>query len=103
MQEKIPELQTNRLNSRLSDQLHQKLASLVRSLVKHDIDLSYAKKQLESAYIREILDANQGNIGQTARVLGVHRNTLSKRIKELINVATLQGEIKFVEVPLELK
>lgn len=67
----------------LSDQLHTKLDSLVRSLIKHDIDLKYARKELETAYIREVLKKHQGNIGAAAKALGVHRNTLSKHIKEL--------------------
>lgn len=66
-----------------SDKLRGKLVALVKELVDHDIDLQFAKKELEALYISEILSANQGNIGASARALGMHRNTLSKRIKEL--------------------
>ena len=65
------------------DPLHHKLTSLVSDLIANHIDLQFAKKELETAYIREILKANKGNIGMSAKVLGIHRNTLSKRLKEL--------------------
>jgi len=63
--------------------LHHKLASLVGDLVKHNVDLQFAKKELESLYIQAILRDNNGNIGLSARSLGMHRNTLSKHIKDL--------------------
>jgi DNA-binding NtrC family response regulator len=59
------------------------LDELVAALLVHDIDLQFAKKQLERTYIQALLRRNQNNIGQTARALGVHRNTLSKHIREL--------------------
>ena len=65
------------------DHLHHKLSSLVQDLLDHEIDLNFAKKELETAYITEILQRNNSNIGQSAKILGMHRNTLSKRIKEL--------------------
>ncbi len=65
------------------DQLHQELSSLVKRLIKHDIDLQFAKKALETHYIEEVLQSHEGNIGHTAKTLGIHRNTLSKRIREL--------------------
>ena len=68
---------------RLSNKLHLELDGLVHSLIRHDIDLQFAKKQLERAYIQALLRINHNNIGQTARALGVHRNTLSKHMKEL--------------------
>ena len=65
------------------DHLNRKLAALVGALIEHEIDLQFAKKELESTYIKEILRGNNGNIGLSARALGMHRNTLSKRLKEL--------------------
>ncbi len=85
MNKKTPDSPRNEteLNNRFSEQLHQKLDGLVRSLIHSNVDLDYARKQFDRAYIRETLKVNQGNIGHAARAMGVHRNTLSKRIKEL--------------------
>jgi len=67
----------------MSSQLHRKMSSLVDELITRKVDLQFAKKELEAAYIKEILKANLGNIGHSAKALGMHRNTLSKRLKEL--------------------
>jgi len=85
MNKKMPDAPRNEteINNRFSEQLHHKLDGLVRSLIHNDVDLDYARKQFEHAYIREVLKLHHGNIGQASRALGVHRNTLSKRIKEL--------------------
>ena len=40
-------------------------------------------KEVEDQYIKKILDYTNGNINKAASILGVHRNTLSKRIKEI--------------------
>ncbi len=63
--------------------LHRHLADFVDILLKHKIDLNFAKRELESCYIRRILTENEGHIGHSALSLGIHRNTLSKRMKEL--------------------
>lgn len=63
--------------------MHQKLSEFVTDLIEHDIDLQFAKRQLEKAYIQEILLRNHSNIGKSAKKLGIHRNTLAKRIRDL--------------------
>lgn len=63
--------------------MHHKLSELVAELINNNIDLQFAKKELESTYIQQILQQHNGNIGLSAKALGMHRNTLSKRIKDL--------------------
>jgi DNA-binding NtrC family response regulator len=63
--------------------VHRKLYDLVTDLIENDVDLNFAKKQFEATFIKEVLDRNGGNIGKTAKQLGMHRNTLSKRIRDL--------------------
>ncbi len=67
----------------ISGQLNRKLTALVEELIQCNIDLHFAQKELEATYIEEILKSHEGNIGQSATALGMHRNTLSKRIKAL--------------------
>ena len=38
---------------------------------------------LEKIYIKKILQKTKGNKNEAARILGVHRNTLGRKIKEL--------------------
>ncbi len=40
-------------------------------------------KEVEDQYIRRVMKFTGGNINKAASILGVHRNTLSKRIKDL--------------------
>lgn len=63
--------------------LHRYLVEFVDVLIQHEIDLNFAKRELESCYIRQILTQHDGHIGHSAKELGMHRNTLSKRMKEL--------------------
>lgn len=65
------------------DMLYRSLDHFVGGLLKNSIDLNFARQELDYVYIREVLKTNGGNIGRAAKMLGMHRNTLSKRIKEL--------------------
>lgn len=68
------------------DELRHSLAQFVDGLIRHNIDLNYARNELDFFYISEVLRHNGGNIGRAAQTMGMHRNTLSKRIREL-NIA----------------
>lgn len=63
--------------------LHEQLTLFVDLLLEHRVDLDFAKRELEAQYIRRIMAQNNGHIGNSARALGVHRNTLTKRIRDL--------------------
>jgi DNA-binding NtrC family response regulator len=60
--------------------LKERLEILCREMVEKGILFSEATGQFESCFIAEVLRRNNGNIMRTANVLGIHRNTLSKRI-----------------------
>lgn len=72
-----------RLNSTPPKDLCQLLDELVHAMVESGVELSFARLSLEKTYISEVLRRNQNNIGQSASALGMHRNTLSKRIRDL--------------------
>ena len=63
--------------------LHDHLSAFVDLLLDHNIDLNFAKRELEAQYIKMILTRHHGHIGKSARALGIHRNTLTKRIRDL--------------------
>ena len=46
-------------------------------------DREVTLEELEKIYIKKILQKTKGNKNEAARILGVHRNTLSRKIKEL--------------------
>jgi DNA-binding protein Fis len=42
-------------------------------------------EQFESCFIAEVLRKNDGNLLRSASRLGIHRNTLSKKVKDRRN------------------
>lgn len=65
----------------MKDQLEQ----LVSQLVERGIYFDEAVAEFEKRFIKKILDGHNGNQSRAARVLGIHRNTLSRKI-ELYNL-----------------
>lgn len=51
--------------------------------VSLDLDFREAKKEFERKYIEKCLDQTAGNITQAATMLGMHRQSLQHKIKEL--------------------
>lgn len=70
-------------NRSIAHRLHLRLEELVHDMLDCKIDMTYARHALEKAYIGEVLRRNGGNIGRSAKALGMHRNTLTKRIRDL--------------------
>lgn len=61
--------------------MRDKLRSLVAELVRGGVPLEMARRELERIYIEEVLAANAGNQSAAARELGIHRNTLSRKLE----------------------
>jgi two-component system, NtrC family, nitrogen regulation response regulator NtrX len=47
------------------------------------LPLRQARSRFERQYILERLSANRGNLGQTARELGIERTNLYRKMKQL--------------------
>jgi DNA-binding NtrC family response regulator len=47
------------------------------------LPLRVARSRFERQYILERLSANQGNLGQTAKELGIERTNLYRKMKQL--------------------
>jgi len=59
------------------------LESLINQMVEHGIPYVDAVNEFEKRFIRNLLDRNKGNRSKAAEALGIHRNTLSRKIEEL--------------------
>lgn len=57
------------------------MEELIAELVRKDIPLELAKRELERIYLEQVLAAFNGNQSAAARKLGIHRNTLSKKLE----------------------
>jgi DNA-binding NtrC family response regulator len=58
----------------------EKLESLVTEMVEHRIYLDEALDEFEKKFIQSALTKTDGNQTKAARILGVHRNTLNRKI-----------------------
>jgi DNA-binding protein Fis len=51
-------------------------------MVAKGIYWSEAESQFEKLFIVRALQENDGNLGRAAATMGVHRNTLSKKVRQ---------------------
>jgi DNA-binding protein Fis len=66
----------------LKNSLRQNLELYVKECVKTGILYKDAVQQLEMEYVMMVLGQTEYNISKAAQVLGINRNTLSKKISE---------------------
>ena len=63
--------------------MHKLLEQLVTQMVEKGIQYEDALREFDRRFIVEVVDKSDGNLTKAADTLGVHRNTLSRKIKEL--------------------
>jgi DNA-binding protein Fis len=56
------------------------LESLIGLMVERGILLDEAVTEFEKKFIKRVLDRANGNQSRAAKVLGIHRNTLSRKV-----------------------
>lgn len=57
------------------------LDSLINQMVERGIVFEEARAEFEKRFIKRVLDSNGGNQSKAAKILGIHRNTLSRKIE----------------------
>jgi len=67
--------------------LNGDLRALVDELVDSGLTLGQARREFERQFIVAALRSHQGNLGGSARSLGIHRNTLRNKVGDLGIVA----------------
>jgi len=60
--------------------LKDQLEALVGQMVERGIQFDEAVNEFEKKFIKRVLDRSRGNQSRAARFLGIHRNTLSRKI-----------------------
>ena len=58
------------------------LQRIIDELVSKGIPLEAAKKEFEKKYVAAAVTRASGNMGRAAKSLGIHRNTLQRKIVE---------------------
>lgn len=75
--------------------MKDQLESLILQMYKSNILYSEAVREFKKRFILTVLEENHGNQCKAARVLGMHRNTLSRTMQELkIDVRSLRTDTK---------
>lgn len=62
--------------------MKEQLEALIASMVERGILLDEAKTEFEKKFIACALERTKGNQGKAAHKLGIHRNTLSRKVSE---------------------
>lgn len=62
--------------------LKDRLESLCTEMIEKGILYSEARDQFDRCFITEVVRRYDGNLVRAAARLGIHRNTLAKRIKK---------------------
>jgi DNA-binding protein Fis len=62
--------------------LKERLEILCTEMIERGILYSEAMDQFERCFIAEVMRRNDGNLVRTAASLGIHRNTLSKKVRK---------------------
>jgi len=61
-------------------QMRARLEALIDEMLDGQIMLDEALAEFEKLYIQKALARHREHLSQTANTLGIHRNTLSKRV-----------------------
>ncbi len=67
----------------MKQNLNGRLYQIVDELVRRGVTLTQARREFEKQYIVASLRENEGNFSQSAKSLGVHRNTLRNKVSNL--------------------
>jgi DNA-binding NtrC family response regulator len=62
--------------------MREQLERLIDDMVSKGVRYEDAQREFEKRFIAHVLQALDGNLGKAARVLGMHRNTLRRKITE---------------------
>lgn len=65
-------------------QIRPRLEALIEDMLDGHIMLDEALEEFEKLYIEKAYTRNKRHISQTAAALGIHRNTISKRVNSYL-------------------
>lgn len=65
--------------------MNKRIEALVEEMLDGSILLDEAAREFERIFISKAIERNGGHISKTASRIGIHRNTLAKRISEYKN------------------
>jgi DNA-binding NtrC family response regulator len=62
--------------------VRDQLEKLVQELLDKGVRYDDARREFEKMFIAKALQRSKGNVGDAAETLGLHRNTIARKITE---------------------
>ena len=62
--------------------MRDQLDKLVQELLEKGVRYDEARREFEKMFISRALQRSKGNVGGAAEMLGLHRNTIARKISE---------------------
>ncbi|HEX5483600.1 MAG TPA: helix-turn-helix domain-containing protein [Terriglobia bacterium] len=63
--------------------MKDQLDALINQMVEHGVHYEDAMSEFQKRFIKKVLDKHNGNRSKAAQILGIHRNTLSRKMDEV--------------------
>lgn len=67
----------------VQETLNGRLCKIVDELVLRGVTLEQGRREFEKLFLLASLRSNDGNVGRSAKSLGIHRNTLRNMVHRL--------------------
>ncbi|MDE3180534.1 MAG: histidine kinase [Acidobacteriota bacterium] len=61
--------------------MKDQLDALINQMMEHGVHFEDAVGEFEKRFIRKVLEKYNGNRSEAAKFLGIHRNTLSRKME----------------------
>jgi DNA-binding NtrC family response regulator len=62
--------------------VREKLETLVQEMLDRGVRYEDARQEFEKVFITRALQRSKGSVGDTAELLGLHRNTIARKMAE---------------------
>ena len=62
--------------------MRDQLEALVRQMLDRGIRYEDARREFEKVFISGALQRSKGSVGDAAELLGIHRNTVARKVSE---------------------
>jgi DNA-binding NtrC family response regulator len=62
--------------------VRDQLESLVRQMLDRGVRYDDARREFEKVFITRALERTSGSVGEAAELLGLHRNTVTRKMSE---------------------
>jgi DNA-binding NtrC family response regulator len=62
--------------------VRDQLDTLVQQMLDRGVRFDDARRELEKMFITRALQRSRGNVGDAAELLGIHRNTVARKMTE---------------------